>query len=359
MELINMRLGYIYNELQLLTCLKHGLWATNKKYKYFKGDLIALISMETYVGFVAVGRIYGEPFELEEKLWQEHNYKFLYKIEFLHILPLNEREKFTDQSVKVLFDIRPGYNRDQKIIEEIYGQLSLKQSKITEKFIMKKLGDFPNVLGFYKEEIDALIKEAELRPEMHWNGSHSLPHENLKYALDFPLKDFDINNNKDKGGIEPFSNNNKHSNQLRLDQQQLTIEVTKTEEERLIKTRIGQDKFRRALLNGQRKCVMCGMDVEELLVASHIKSWRDSTNDERLDINNGIILCANHDALFDKGFITFNDNGNILVSKRINENQMKLLNIDENMKINFNETTKLYMKSHRSNYFNGSKSLNE
>lgn len=360
MELINMRLGYIYNELQLLTCLKHGLWATNVKYKYFKGDLIALISIETYIGFVAVGRIYGEPFELEENLWQEHNYKYLYKIEFLHILPLNERENFMDENVMRLLGIRLGYNWNQKIIEEIYGQLSLKQSKMIEKFIMKKIGNFPNILEFYKEEIDTLIKEAELRPEMHWNGTHGLPEENFKHALDFPLKDFDVNDNKDYGGIDTFSNENKHFNQLSFDKEQLTIEITKTEEERIIKARIGQDKFRRALLNGQRKCVMCGMDVEELLIASHIKSWRDSTNDERLDINNGLILCVNHDALFDKNFISFNDDGKIIISKRILTQQMNLLRIDEEMKINFNEATKLYMKSHRLNFFRvESKSSNE
>ena len=55
--------------------------------------------------------------------------------------------------------------------------------------------------------------------------------------------------------------------------------------------------------------------MNELLVASHIKPWSISDANEKLDIHNGLLMCPNHDKLFDRGYISFDDTGRILISE--------------------------------------------
>ncbi|MBF0408969.1 MAG: HNH endonuclease [Candidatus Riflebacteria bacterium] len=106
-----------------------------------------------------------------------------------------------------------------------------------------------------------------------------------------------------------------------------------TEVERMVKQRVGQDTFREALLAyWGGTCALTGITVKEILRASHIKPWSDCQNDnERLDVYNGLLLCANLDALFDRGLISFNQNGLIQISTKLNSNQRKSLNLSENM----------------------------
>ncbi|RKF45311.1 hypothetical protein BCY92_16825 [Bacillus wiedmannii] len=129
------------------------------------------------------------------------------------------------------------------------------------------------------------------------------------------------------------------------------IEITEIEKEQVIKSRIGQSAFKKALLDIEKNCKLCGVTDERFLVASHIKPWSQSNNQERLDVNNGLLLCPNHDALFDKGYISFDDEGSILISDSLDEVTKVFLNINENMKINMNERQRKYMKWHRENLF--------
>lgn len=121
------------------------------------------------------------------------------------------------------------------------------------------------------------------------------------------------------------------------------------EVERKIKVRVTQGKFRDSLLKRDKKCVICGLDIESLLVASHIKPWSKANNYEKQDENNGLLLCANHDALFDKGYISFDDNGKIRISKSIDKDSYKNLNINEDISIKINENQNKYMEYHRQN----------
>lgn len=121
------------------------------------------------------------------------------------------------------------------------------------------------------------------------------------------------------------------------------------EVERKIKVRVTQGKFRDSLLKRDKKCVICGLDIELLLVASHIKPWSKANDYEKQDENNGILLCANHDALFDKGYISFDDYGKIYISKLIDKDSYKMLNINEAISIKINENQDKYMEYHRQN----------
>ncbi|PFY14560.1 hypothetical protein COL47_22365 [Bacillus toyonensis] len=96
---------------------------------------------------------------------------------------------------------------------------------------------------------------------------------------------------------------------------------------------------------------MCGVSDVRFLVASHIKPWSQSNHKERLDVNNGLLLCPNHDALFDKGYISFNEDERILISESLDEATKVFLNINKSMRINLYQEQKRYMKWHRETTF--------
>lgn len=128
-------------------------------------------------------------------------------------------------------------------------------------------------------------------------------------------------------------------------------EIMETEKEQIIKSRIGQSAFKKALLAVEKKCNLCGVSDERFLVASHIKPWSQSNNQERLDINNGLLLCPNHDALFDKGYISFDEDGTIMISDSLDVDTKIFMNVNESMNISMNENQQVYMKWHRENIF--------
>ena len=125
--------------------------------------------------------------------------------------------------------------------------------------------------------------------------------------------------------------------------------ITNTEKEQVVKSRIGQSTFKDHLLQRECKCAICGITDKNFLIASHIKPWSKSTHAERLDVNNGLLLCPNHDALFDKGYISFDDNGQIVISSKLNETTKKYMNINPSIKIKMSKEMKKYMKYHYEN----------
>jgi putative restriction endonuclease len=82
----------------------------------------------------------------------------------------------------------------------------------------------------------------------------------------------------------------------------------------LIKARRGQGLFKQNVMRLEAACRITGVDNRSHLIGSHIKPWRDSDNDERLDGANGLLLTPSIDHLFDRGFISFGDNGDLLIS---------------------------------------------
>lgn len=127
----------------------------------------------------------------------------------------------------------------------------------------------------------------------------------------------------------------------------LSYVLDQTEKEQVIKSRIGQSIFKKNLLKNEEKCKLCGVFDKRFLIASHIKPWSQSNHRERLDVNNGLLLCPNHDALFDKGFISFGDDGRILISNSLDETLKIFLNIHDKLQTQMNEMQRQYMKWHR------------
>ena len=102
-----------------------------------------------------------------------------------------------------------------------------------------------------------------------------------------------------------------------------------TERQGLVTSRVGQGYYRGQILTRwEKKCAITGLSITTVLIASHIHPWKDATDEERLDVGNGILLSPNLDALFDKHLISFEDNGKILISKLLNENQKDVLGLD-------------------------------
>ncbi len=116
----------------------------------------------------------------------------------------------------------------------------------------------------------------------------------------------------------------------------------------LTKIRINQGAIRKnALKKYNSRCAICNMNAEELLIASHIKAWTDSTESEKGDVDNILLLCPNHDALFDKHYISFDAFGQIIISPQITSENQKLLNINTDMHIELSDKMKDYMDYHR------------
>jgi len=160
------------------------------------------------------------------------------------------------------------------------------------------------------------------------------------------ISDYISQNEILENGIINYSkNNDKNINVIE------NIINNETEVESLIKTRIGQSRFKKNLLNNNTKCLLCEINIKELLIASHIKPWAESNDNERLDINNGLLLCPIHDKLFDLGFITFNEFGEIIISERISKSMYFELKISSEMKIFTNDRILDYLKWHKQNIF--------
>lgn len=118
-----------------------------------------------------------------------------------------------------------------------------------------------------------------------------------------------------------------------------------TEKAAIIKSRIGQGLFRKRLMEKYNSsCIVTGVSVKKLLVASHIKPWAVSDNTERLSEENGLLLTPTYDKLFDYGLITFSNLGNIIVSPQLSTEEVSRLRISSDVEYDLKVSGK--MKEH-------------
>ena len=122
----------------------------------------------------------------------------------------------------------------------------------------------------------------------------------------------------------------------------------RTERKGLVTSRVGQGFYRSSLIERwNNRCPLTGCEVEKILIASHIVLWKDSTDEERLDVDNGILLSPDVDALFDKHLISFTDEGRLIKSKAISVNELKKLGLSLESTIPVYPGMKSYLKRHR------------
>jgi putative restriction endonuclease len=138
------------------------------------------------------------------------------------------------------------------------------------------------------------------------------------------------------------------------DQQQHQIEassdMSETTRQALVQARVGQGKFKQRVGAFERACRITKVDNMTHLIASHIKPWRESDNDERLAAGNGLLLTPSVDHLFDRGFISFDDGGELITSPIADTRSLKRMGIDTDQVLNvgrFNGDQKYFLAYHR------------
>lgn len=129
-------------------------------------------------------------------------------------------------------------------------------------------------------------------------------------------------------------------------------ELEITEKEQLVKSRRGQGKFRDRLERIESKCRVTGVKDKRFLIASHIKPWSESNNTEKLDGNNGLLLSPHIDKLFDNGWITFSENGNINYYDDAVKELLVVWGVDIHKSVSaFNKRQLEYLEYHKDNIF--------
>ncbi|MBI3219259.1 MAG: HNH endonuclease [Bacteroidetes bacterium] len=103
---------------------------------------------------------------------------------------------------------------------------------------------------------------------------------------------------------------------------------TVTERSGLVVSRVGQGAYRKSIINRwENQCAVTGFTDSRILIASHIHPWKDATNEERLDVSNGILLSPTYDALFDRHLITFDNNGKIVLGESVKTSEFEKIGV--------------------------------
>lgn len=126
--------------------------------------------------------------------------------------------------------------------------------------------------------------------------------------------------------------------------------IAETDHQQLVLARRGQGLFRQNVQLYEQRCRVTGVDRLEHLRASHTKPWRDSDNRERLDGENGLLLTPSIDHLFDRGFISFRDDGRLLVSPVAHHESLARMGVPVDRELfvgGFSTGQRRYLEFHR------------
>jgi hypothetical protein len=137
-----------------------------------------------------------------------------------------------------------------------------------------------------------------------------------------------------------------------IDADPRTQGVPETTRQALINARIGQGGYRQRMLHiWGGKCAVSGCGLESVLIASHAKAWKDSSNDERLDEYNGLLLAASIDRLFDSGLIAFGDDGALLVGSKVSREDLAVIGLSGSARLrSIHPRHKPYLQEHRKKF---------
>ncbi len=149
----------------------------------------------------------------------------------------------------------------------------------------------------------------------------------------------------DKSEVAKVDDENHHEEQLKE-----RTNIGPVEKLQLVRARRGQGQFRHNVMLREPKCRVTGISDPEHLRASHIKPWANSSDQEKLDGNNGLMLAPHIDHLFDKGWISFGDDGTLLRSALCDEEVLAAFGIDMSVNVgSFAPEQSAYLDFHRKN----------
>lgn len=126
--------------------------------------------------------------------------------------------------------------------------------------------------------------------------------------------------------------------------------VPETDRDAIIRARRGQGLFKQRVMRIETRCRITGVDNPSHLLASHCKPWRDSSNEERLNGENGLLLTPSIDHLFDRGFIGFEDSGNLIISPVAHKPSLHKMGVETEGIVNvgtFTEGQRQFLEFHR------------
>ena len=140
------------------------------------------------------------------------------------------------------------------------------------------------------------------------------------------------------------------------DQQEEAIkgrtDIGATTKDQLVKSRRGQGVFKANVRLNEKGCRVTGVIDPQHLRASHIKPWKDSTDEEKLNGCNGLLLAPHVDHLFDKGLISFSDSGDLLISSKLDRGILAKWGISETLNVGqFNADQSVFLEYHRHSVF--------
>ena len=193
-----------------------------------------------------------------------------------------------------------------------------------------------------QEKIDEILRQEDLKRQ-----------ERTVYTSKKSLSDFRAGLNK----FLAFVNSDYHK---RMEDSILTeikaVEndnnIKATEKDSIVKSRIGQGIFRNELIEYWHGCAISQCPLTWMLIASHIKPWRDADNQERLDTYNGLLLLPNYDKLFDLGYISFTQMGKIMYSRLLDKFDREAIGLTSDLHLVKLENQHLkYLKYHNENCF--------
>jgi putative restriction endonuclease len=121
----------------------------------------------------------------------------------------------------------------------------------------------------------------------------------------------------------------------------------------IVAARKGQGLFKSRVSFVEQACRVTGARGQKYLIASHIKPWSKSNNIEKLDGHNGLLLSPHIDRLFDRGLLSFADNGDLLISKHCDQSILKAWQIKEDNTGPFKNEQKRYLDYHRKYIYKG------
>ena len=128
--------------------------------------------------------------------------------------------------------------------------------------------------------------------------------------------------------------------------------IPETQRLQLAKARIGQGLFRKQVMLVDPRCRVTGVEDPRLLIASHIKPWRDASNADRINGYNGIMLSPHVDALFDERLISFEDDGRMLVHPSLPQDVLDRWSIPSTTKVDaFRTEQSAFLLHHRTLFF--------
>jgi 5-methylcytosine-specific restriction enzyme A len=131
--------------------------------------------------------------------------------------------------------------------------------------------------------------------------------------------------------------------------QERTVPPNVTERTGLLTTRVGQGAYRKSIIHRwEYKCAVTGFNKLDILIASHIVPWCDSNDNERLDVDNGLLLSPTYDALFDRHLISFEKDGKIILSDAVDYSAYKKIGVTGKERIsNLSINNYSYLDRHR------------